>query len=91
MELSEVISLIISGGFTLSLIFMGIRAYRKGVLPKKSTEEHALSMLLFETFTTNICALKPEENSGSQVRYVEKYFNNNINSEFTERKCGSDD
>ena len=91
MELSQVITLIISGGFTVFLVFMGIRAYRKCVLPKKPREKHTLDLLLFEVFTTNNCALKPEDNSGSQVKYIVPYFSDNINLEFTNRKCGSDD
>ena len=91
MELSQVITLIVLGGFTVFLIFMGIREYRKNVLPKKQRKECTLNMLLFEVFTLNKCALNPEDNSGIQIKYIEPYFNDDINSEFTKRKCGSDD
>lgn len=91
MELSQVITLSISGGLTVFLTFMGIRAYRKNVLLKKSREESTLEMLIFDVFARNNCALNPEDNSGSQVKYVEPFFSDDINPDFTQRKCGSDD
>lgn len=91
MELSQVITLITTGGFTVFLIFMGIRAYRERVNVKKPRKEQTFDVFVFNFFTMNKCALNPEDNSGSQVKYIEPYFSDDINSEFTNRKCGSDD
>lgn len=91
MELSQIITLIIFGGFTVFLIIMGVSAYRESVITKKSRKESTLNMLLFEVFALNNCASKPNDDFGIQVKYIEPYFNDDINSDFTERECGSYD
>ena len=90
-ELSDVLTLSICGGFVIILIIAGIIVYRGIIQTKTKVKQNEYNLLLFNLFSSHVCAKEAENNSEEQIQNIEPHLNAQINGEFTTRKCSYND